>query len=170
MSIFKLEQSVNISNADLSVCQEYRYSLWRIWNLDKPLVCFIGLNPSTADAKINDATIRRCMVFSKSWNYGGIYMVNLFAYRATDPDEMKKAIDPIGPANDKFIKDAVRQCKIVIACWGNQGDHLDRDYQVKQLVKKKLHYLQINQSGKPGHPLYLPGELVPIKWEHDYNG
>ncbi len=73
------------SDAELSKCRAYRYALWRTWDESKPFAMFVGLNPSTADELEDDPTIRRCINFSKLWGYGGLCMVNLFAYRATDP-------------------------------------------------------------------------------------
>ena len=72
-------------NATFSSCRAYRYSLSRIWDKKKKLVLLIGLNPSTADEKVDDPTIRRCVNYAKNWGYGGFLMVNLFAYRTTLP-------------------------------------------------------------------------------------
>ncbi|GHX72979.1 hypothetical protein VCSRO16_3593 [Vibrio cholerae] len=71
------------NTAELSKCRKYRYALWRTWDSDKPFAMFIGLNPSTADEKNDDPTLRRCINFAKSWGYGGVCMANLFAFRAT---------------------------------------------------------------------------------------
>lgn len=79
--------------AKFSDCRKYRYTLWRIWNESEPCVMFIGHNPSTADEKEDDPTIRRCINYSRDWGYGGLYMVNLFAYRATDPKDLIAATD-----------------------------------------------------------------------------
>lgn len=73
------------TNAILSEDRKYRYVLSRIWDESKPMVMIIGLNPSTADETKNDPTIIRCIDFAKSWGYGGVYMLNLFAFRATLP-------------------------------------------------------------------------------------
>ncbi|MCU7816788.1 MAG: DUF1643 domain-containing protein [Candidatus Thiodiazotropha sp. (ex Rostrolucina anterorostrata)] len=82
--------------AVLSPDRDYRYSLWRIWQPDDPYALFIGLNPSTADEYENDPTIRRCIRFAKDWGFGGLYMANLFAIRATKPKIMKAHHAPIG--------------------------------------------------------------------------
>jgi len=81
------------SHATFSPCRKYRYSLFRIWDEDKSLVLFIGLNPSTADEKEDDPTIRRCINFAKQWGwgYGGLIMGNLFSFRATQPSDLKQA-------------------------------------------------------------------------------
>ena len=92
------------SDAVLSEDRVYRYALWRIWNEDRPLVMFVGLNPSTADETNDDPTLRRCMGFAESWGYGGVIMANIFAYRATDPKIMKQTEAPIGPENDEWLR------------------------------------------------------------------
>ena len=97
------------TGAIFSGCRTYRYTLWRSWDRDKGDVMFIGLNPSTADETLNDPTVRRCINYAKSWGYGGIYMANMFAFRATDPKEMKQAKDPIGYRNDFWLMDMAQR-------------------------------------------------------------
>ncbi len=92
------------TDANLSECRKYRYALWRTWDKSKPYAMFIGLNPSTADETENDPTINRCINYSKDWGFGGLCMVNLFAFRATDPSDMMASKDPIGSDNDDWIK------------------------------------------------------------------
>ena len=141
--------------AIISDCEKYRYSLWRIWDKEKPIFTFIGLNPSTADHIQDDRTITRCINFAKSWGGGGIYMANLFAYRATDPQEMMSQEDPIGPDNDAYLNQLATESQKLIACWGNDGAFNERSTFVKHLLKDKLYYLKLNKSGEPGHPLYI---------------
>ncbi|MEE4190381.1 MAG: DUF1643 domain-containing protein [Halieaceae bacterium] len=143
--------------------RRYRYALWRIWDRERPAVMFIGLNPSTADAKIDDPTLVRCMGFARDWGYGGVYTANLFAFRATDPRDMKAANAPIGRDNDRVILDLAARVDKVIAAWGNDGAFLDRAVAVRRLLPK-LYYLKMNRSGQPAHPLYLPKGLVPRVW------
>lgn len=142
---------------------KYRYELRRQWSPELPTVAFIGLNPSTADAMQDDPTIRRCVGYAKAWGYGQLIMLNLFAYRATDPLAMKSADDPIGPENDETLRRVAAQAAVVVAAWGNHGSHLGRGAAVRNLVP--LHYLRLTKSGQPAHPLYLPGTLTPIAWE-----
>ena len=150
--------------ADISNCQNYRYSLERIWDNNKPLVAFIGLNPSTADQTVDDNTIRRCINFAKSWGAGGIYMVNLFAYRATSPANMLKQDDPIGPENDEYLSQLPNKVEKIIACWGNLGSYQGRSNQVKDMLKTELFCLGLNKTGEPKHPLYIKSsaELIPF--------
>lgn len=148
--------------ARLSPCRAYRYELWRRWS-DGPFCMFIGLNPSTADETDDDPTIRRCVGFAKAWGYGALCMTNLFAFRATEPHDMKKAPDPIGPDNDRTVESLAEQAGVVIAAWGADGVFLKRDTYAKLFVDR-LHYLRLTKNGHPGHPLYLPGDLKPQVW------
>lgn len=85
--------------AIISEDEKYRYQLSRCWDETKPRILFIMLNPSTADANIDDPTIRRVISFAKSWGYGGVYVGNLFAFRSTDPKGLKQIADPVGENN-----------------------------------------------------------------------
>jgi len=148
-----------ICSASLSSCRLYRYDLWRKWG-DAPYCMFVGLNPSTADEKQDDPTIRRCVGYAKRWNYGGLCMVNLFAFRATQPRDMMAAKDPIGPHNDRTLKTLSQGAGIVIAAWGKDGNYMGRDKQVTALLPH-LYCLKQNKDGSPAHPLYLRGDARP---------
>lgn len=148
-------------NARFSRCRTYRYSLSRGWEGGNGQVLFVGLNPSTADHRKDDPTIRRCVGFAKSWGYAGMEIVNLFAFRATYPSDLKKAPDPIGPRNDHWIRQAIAESELVIACWGVDGNFLGRDAEFLQ-KQSKLHCIKWNSSATPAHPLYLPKDLQPI--------
>jgi hypothetical protein len=143
--------------------RQYRYALWRIWNDRLPAVMFIGLNPSTADARLDDPTLVRCIGFACEWGYGGVYTANLFAWRATDPREMKNAHSPVGRDNDRVICELAGKVDKVIAAWGNDGAWLGRADAVRALIPE-LYYLRMNRSGQPTHPLYLPKGLQPQIW------
>lgn len=148
------------SSAVLSECRTYRYELWRRWNKELPYCVFIGLNPSTADETVDDPTINRCKKFAADWGYGGLCMVNLFAFRATDPPDMKQAIDPVGPDNNKYLMKAVKDAGVVIAAWGTDGGFHGRDEEIIELIDN-LSCLSITRGGFPGHPLYLKANLKP---------
>ena len=143
--------------AVISECQNYRYSLLRIWDESKPLIGFIGLNPSTADHREDDKTISRCIKFADSWGAGGFYMMNLFAYRATSPADMKKANEPIGQENDKYLLELKNKVEKIVLCWGNGGLHQGRSKQVLELLQNDLYCIVTNKSGEPKHPLYIKG-------------
>lgn len=148
--------------ANISECGRYRYSLWRQWTAG-PSVMFIGLNPSTADAMIDDPTIRRCIGFARAWGYGGLIMTNLFAWRDTAPRNMMAAGDPARPDNDRALQASQEKASLTVAAWGAHGTYLDRDVVVRKMLPR-LHYLRLTKDGHPGHPLYLPGSLRPVVW------
>ncbi len=151
-------------DAIFSDCKKYRYALTRKWDSSKQNLVFIMLNPSTADDKIDDPTIKRCMGFARdlgfgSIGYGGIYVVNLFAFRATNPTELIKIDDPIGPLNNRYLKCVQTICEhgLFIAAWGNHGSLNGRDLEVVELFKNTtLYCLGTTSTGMPRHPLYVP--------------
>lgn len=155
------------TGATLSKCGLYRYELYRIWDNKKPLVLFIMLNPSTADADKDDATIRRCIGFAKSWGYGGIMVGNLFAFRATDPNELLKCENPIGHCNSSSIISMSRKCIAIVCAWGNSSivRKLGITFDV-HLLRSKLYYLKLSIDETPMHPLYLPKTLQPVAYEN----
>ncbi|MEM0953299.1 MAG: DUF1643 domain-containing protein [Pseudomonadota bacterium] len=157
--------------AAISDCGQYRYWLERGWDTRRGIgtVVFVGLNPSTADASQDDPTIRRCKGFAKSWGYAGLVMLNLFAYRATDPAEMKAAADPVGPECDAYIEHIMKHVHIwdVVCCWGAHGGYQDRDVEVVALLrdlKANLYHLGLTQGGNPKHPLYLRKDTPMTRW------
>lgn len=155
------------SKAAFSPCRTWRYTLIRVWDLEEPLVMFVGLNPSTADEVQNDPTVRRCMGFAHDWGFGGLLMTNIFAFRATDPKVMKAHPDPVGPENDRYLVQSAREAAIIVGAWGNHGDHLNRDLLLKKLWYAEdlpvLNCLGKTREGQPKHPLYLrrDAELTP---------
>lgn len=157
-----------MTSATLSACRRYRYELWREWEPHSRVCIIIGLNPSTADENADDPTIRRCINFAKGFGCGSLCMLNLFAFRATNPEDMKREADPVGPTNDGVLRTtcaATSREKIIIAAWGKHGSLNGRDQQVCQLLKKfKLHCLKLNGDGSPAHPLYLKSDspLLPF--------
>jgi hypothetical protein len=139
----------------------YRYWLSRTIAPIGKKVTFICLNPSTADASHNDPTISRCIDFAKQWGASTLIVVNLFAYRSTDPRVLRVAYDPVGPENDTWLKKAMTQSDLVVAAWGNGGKLNGRAELVKSMFPKRLHALRLSKQGMPCHPLYLPSGLRP---------
>lgn len=153
------------AGAIFSPCRTWRYVLWRVWDESLPKVAFIGLNPSTADETQDDPTIRRCIGFARSWGYGGIHMLNLFAFRATDPRDLKAATQPIGPENNNRLILYCEASQLVVAAWGAHGAYRNRGTDARSMLwKLDLHHLGLTKDGHPKHPLYLPKSLMPELW------
>ena len=155
------------SGATFSPCRRWRYLLWRCWDGKKPVANFLMLNPSTADEVKLDPTCSRARDYAERWGYGALIVTNVFGWRATDPDDMKAAKDPVGPGNDAAIVKAAKGSAIVVCAWGNHGKFLERSARVRAFLDKgkiELHSLRVNANGEPAHPLYLPGSLRPQRW------
>lgn len=146
-------------DAEISACGRYRYSLKRRWDAERGVALWVMLNPSTADACVDDPTIRRCVSFSKAWGFGEIQVVNLFAFRSTDPKRLRREADPVGPENDAAIARAALEAGLIVAAWGGhdtrgRADHvlsILRDWNV-------VRCLGTTKGGHPRHPLYVPAK------------
>lgn len=147
------------SGATFSPCRKYRYRLWRYWDKSKkPTITFVMNNPSTADEIDNDPTVERCEHRARMLGYGGMEVVNLFAFRSTDPDVMKSENDPVGADNNEAIIEAAKNSGRVVCAWGNHGGHMDRGAEVVKLLRKHgitPYCLTVTAEGHPGHPLYV---------------
>lgn len=145
------------SGAVFSSNRAYRYVLWRMWRSIGDYAAFIGLNPSKADEVDNDPTVKRCIAFAKAWGLSGIFMLNIFAFKATDPDEMMATASPIGRKNDEMLLRYCRKSKIIVACWGTHGAYRNRGDDVAKRVLKgqTIYCLGTTKNGFPKHPLYL---------------
>lgn len=155
-------------SAIFSPCRRYRYELFRQWDPNPPKVAFIGLNPSTADETNDDPTIRRCIGFARRWGYGGLYMLNIFAFRATNPRDMKQQRDPIGPDNDQHLIGIAPRVEKIICAWGAHGSYKDRGKQVVDMLRGQgapLYYLGETMEAHPLHPLYLSNDKKPILYD-----
>ncbi len=151
------------SGAIFSPDRMHRYLLWRSWSGVDRMVLFVALNPSTADERVDDPTIRRCSSFAQEWGATGFMVANLFAFRATKPKDLMLASDPIGMENDRWLRGASSYSTRTIVCWGNDGAYGGRSANVLPLLKQP-EALRVNKGGQPSHPLYLPGFLRPIPY------
>ena len=155
--IREMNSNVDDNNdADISSDNKYRYSLRRIWDKNKPIILFIMLNPSTADAVNNDQTITRVKNFAESWGYGGFYVGNLYAFRSTDPKGLKETDDPIGPENIAKVQSLVGLTDKVVYAWGNK--HKEPQW-LRDLVDTP-YCIDISKNGNiPKHPSRLNKDL-----------
>ena len=160
---------MNLKCAGAVIVGNYRYLLWREWDGESKTVSFIMLNPSRADAQVNDPTIRRCISFAKAWGYGRLEVVNLFAYRTSQPALLKQAIEPIGKDNNHYILESVRRSDRVILAWGNHGLWREQDLCILELLKtcERLYSLGTTKLGCPRHPLYLRSTVKPRKYDKE---
>lgn len=157
-----------MKDAVISPCGLYRYKLTRCWDQDLPGLNFIMLNPSTADASKDDATIRSCIRLARAWGCGSFCVYNLFALRATNPEALRKAEDPIGPENAMWLKTLAAYVREglakVIAAWGAHGTLYERDLDVCAMFRCRLEALGLNKDGTPEHPLYVKTGTVPAPY------
>lgn len=157
---------------------DYRYRLTRVWSESLPVCAFVMLNPSTATEDKGDPTLRRCEGFARSWGFGAMEIVNLFALRSTDWRQLKAAQDPVGPLNDEVTAEVVESADEgyeqtpegfgVIFAWGSHGDIGGRATQVRRALLGKggmrARHLGINSDGEPRHPLYVPKGQPPTRF------
>ena len=161
------EQHGTRSTALYSSCQAYRYGLTRTWDQTAPKLLFIMLNPSTATELKNDPTIERCQRRSKALGFGAVRACNLFAYRATDPRDLKKAKDPVGPHNLAYLLESARWADTILCAWGTHGAYMGMGPATKNLLASEnltLHHLGLSKEGHPRHPLYVPYQAAPTLW------
>jgi hypothetical protein len=156
------------STALYSPCQNYRYTLTRVWNPDGPKALFVMLNPSTATEVQNDPTVERCERRARALGFGAFRVCNIFAYRATDPRVMRAQADPVGPGNDAAIAESALWADRIVCAWGTHGAHLGRGAAVEALLRateRRLYHLGLSKAGHPKHPLYIGYSQQPQPWE-----
>lgn len=150
--------------ATFSPCRQYRYALGRRWG-DGDLIVWCMLNPSTADHGVLDPTLRRCRGFSIRWGYGGMIVVNAYAFRATDPPDLwSGAPDPVGPANDEQIRTWTADLPVVVG-WGVHCTGERASAVLRSMGRAtRIDCLGKNGNGSPRHPLYLRNDLERVKF------
>lgn len=156
------------SDAVLSPCGAYRYTLTRGAGLGARLVNWIMLNPSTADAHINDPTIIRCIGYTRDWGYGDLVVTNLFSLRSTDPKGLRGHPDPVGPDNDRHLAEQARRADLVVCAWGADLMASRRAPAVLEILRRlgiTPHVLGLTSSKQPMHPLFKARSLVARAWE-----
>lgn len=150
--------------AVISECGRYRYRLYREWAPSERMpVLWVMLNPSTADASIDDPTIRRCIAFSRAWGYGALWVGNLYAYRSTDPAALwtMAADDARGPDNECHLYQMSCESALIVLAWGAPGG---QTVPLSMLTPGGLWCLGKTKSGAPRHPLYVRGDTPLQEW------
>jgi hypothetical protein len=151
------------NGAEFSDERKYRYCLWRIWDKSKPLIAFVGLNPSTASESKDDPTIRRVKRFASDWGYGGVYMLNLFPYVTAYPEELERIWVTMDGDNLAWIKKISDKCDKIIFAWGNFPEAQVRGKEIAQMIPN-AYALAINRNGSPKHPLYVKADTKPVPY------
>jgi len=167
--------------ARFSADRSYRYLLGRELSMQqgdlfsgwqappgRGTLLFVMLNPSTASARKDDPTLRRCLGFARRWGFARLEVVNLFAWVASDPRDLKAATEPVGPRNNAMIRARARAADRVVCAWGAHGGHLGRDTEVLALLRRvraPLFHLGLTREGHPRHPLYRPLDAAVEPWQ-----
>ena len=155
-----------ISEAKFDPTGKYRYTLTRTWERDLGRVVFVMLNPSTADSMMNDPTVTRCIGFALDHRFGSLVVLNLFAYRSTDPKTLAKVKDPVGKLNDEWIIREAARADLVVAAWGTFPKAHKRASQVRDILHPRtFHCLGTTLDGSPKHPLYVAKVTQFQKWK-----
>ncbi len=155
------------SDAVYSDCERYRYALTRVWDATAPRILFVMLNPSKATEAQNDPTVERCERRARVLGYGGFRVMNIFAWRETDPKLLRQASEPVGQENDRMLIDGIAWADLVLVGWGVHGEHLQRGPEVEALLRDagaELHCLGMSKAGHPRHPLYIAYATAPQVW------
>lgn len=163
-------------DAKFSACGRWRWWLTRVWDESLPTIGLIGMNPSTANAAVNDPTIAKEITYAKSWGFGGLLMLNAFGFKATKPADMwaakNRGVDIIGAENTcAHLVEYLHQfgVKKTVACWGRIGPKSDRGWLLRDeflFRGVKLDCLMKNSDDSPAHPLYLPYGLLLEPWNY----
>lgn len=155
------------STAVYSDCERYRYMLTRVWEPEGRKALFIMLNPSTATEVQNDPTVERCERRARALGFGAFRVLNIFAWRDTDPKKMRAAAEPVGDENDAAIRESLPWADQIIAAWGTHGEHLGRGEAVADMLHSSGHtiyHLGLSKAGHPKHPLYIAYQQQPKPW------
>ena len=158
-------------SAILSRCGKYRYRLTRSVGMGDRVVAFIGVNPSTADATTDDATVRKWCGFARRWGFDRVEVVNLFAYRSTNVRALANVHDPVGPENDRHIADVLSATSLVVPCWGSASKipfglcmRIGIVRCMLEATDVEMMSLGTTKHGDPKHPLMLGYDTQLEPW------
>lgn len=173
--------------AEISKCGTHRWTLSREWDSAKGTVCWIMLNPSTADASNDDPTLKRCIHFTRLWGYGRLDVVNLFPFRSSKPEECQRWAD-WEPSQDWWVRDVIyyqnmpivveraKAADLVVAAWGNKPWATSLAEQIVQEIQEDaepypdIYCLGTTSNGQPKHPMArgrhrVHNDQSPILWK-----
>lgn len=156
------------SGAKFSPDRKRRFYLYRKWDTSKPIIAFVGLNPSTANEDKNDPTINKLISFASRNGFGGFYMLNLFTIVSPDPSVLKDEEDEDFDINVEVIKTLQNTCDELVFCWGNFDTHGRAEKMIKEFPHAKC--FKQNKNGSPAHPLYLPRDITLKEYDDNIRG
>ena len=148
-----------LRSAKFSNDKKHRYKLSRHWDLNKPQILYIMLNPSIGNESIDDPTIRRLLSFTKKFDYGGFFVGNLFTYITPNPKTLDTSIG-LTNKNLNVLTNLVSKADEVVYAW---GDSIEEPNELKKLISNPMCFGK-NLNGTPKHPLYLPSNSKIIKF------
>jgi len=163
-----------MSSAVISQCGQYRYRLDRTVGMDGPVYAFFGINPSTADAQLDDATVRKWIGFTKTWGGSRFIVGNVFAFRSTDVRRLASAHDPVGSDNAAHVFKIIADADVLVPCWGStdkvpkdlRGEFFTMTLRLIDSGKPVMH-LGMTRSSDPKHPLLLGYGTPLVPWAAD---
>ena len=152
---------------------EYRYLLWRKWNYRRARMYVVMLNPSTADADVDDPTVRRLMFFAVKWGFGMLTIANQYAFRSSDPGILRRTKKFIGPENDRYLRNVAhmardRRSELYVA-WGAVPEAINRAAVVSKILDGPKYCFGLTKDGHPKHPMArgihrIPDDVDPDHW------
>lgn len=152
-----------IKGAAISECGNYRFELFRVWAEALPIMGIVMLNPSTADVKKDDPTIKKCINIAMNNGFGSIFVYNLYPLRATNPKQLGTHPKPHDNRNYKIVTDGLAKCDEVVFAWGASKFAKDILFNPKHIYPNAK-CLHINKDGSPKHPLYCKNETKLIRY------
>jgi hypothetical protein len=176
---FAWPQLDSVSGAWITDDGLHRLLLWRAWS-SAPRALFAMLNPSSADAKEDDPTVRRCVGFAKGWGCGGVNVVNLYSLIETDSKQLWEtevalrlaplsSLQPAASSHADVYGGAVeRSLGPLVLAWGSilskAQERADELLGVLLSLKRPGFCLGTTRHGHPRHPLFLPAttRLEPV--------
>ena len=170
-AICNVRRAASGKGAIVSDCGKFRYRLDRKIGEAGPVYAFFGINPSTADASMDDATVRKWNGFAQRWDASRYVVGNVFAFRSTDVRALATAADPIGRLNNDHIKQIIAEADILVPCWGDQTKvpsglrmHFHWMRQVLEAAGKPIKTFGLSKGGFPKHPLMLGYDTPLVDW------
>ncbi len=151
------------SDAIFSEDNIHRYALIHEWELDRPSLMIISLNPSAEDGELNNPTIRRCIGFAKRWGFGRLFITNLFSFKTSSPKDLFNSENPIGNKNDYWLKKLSKKVDKVVLAYGNHGKFKNRHEEILKIIHDP-YCIKKSKTGMPMHPLYLKYTEEPIRF------